>query len=294
MEFQKITIAGAGVLGSQIAYQTALSGFDVTVYDTDIEASKRRILSLEDSYKRDMHLSSDDFQAGLKRLTYTTDLKEAVNDADYLIEALPESLEIKQKFYEQLSTLAPAKTVFASNSSTMLPSSLVKFVDRPAKFIHMHFCTQVWKSNIAEIMATSQTSPEVIKAVINFARQIKMVPIYLKKEQSGYILNSLLIPLLDSAEALWVNGIASPETIDKDWMISMGTSVGPFMMLDEIGLRTNYVIAKSRYEASGDPTLKRVVEHVKAMLDDGKTGREAGQGFYTYPHPAFEDPDFLK
>ena len=134
MAFQNVTIAGTGVLGSQIAYQTALNGFKVTAYDLDVDAAKQRVLALKDSYKRDLDLTDEDFQAGLNNLTFTTDLKAAVEDADYVIEALPEKLEIKEDFYKQLSKLAPAKTVFASNSSTMVPSQLVKFVDRPTKY----------------------------------------------------------------------------------------------------------------------------------------------------------------
>ena len=294
MAFQNITIAGTGVLGSQIAYQTALNGFKVTAYDLDVDAAKQRVLALKDSYKQDLDLTDEDFQAGLNNLTFTTDLKAAVEDADYVIEALPEKLEIKEDFYKQLSKLAPTKTVFASNSSTMVPSQLVKFVDRPAKFLHMHFANKIWKCNVAEIMGTDQTDPAVYQEVVDFAKAIKMVPIEIHKEQPGYVLNALLIPFVVSAMSLWVKGVADPETVDKDWMISTGAPVGPFMMLDDVGLRTTWNIMNGLYATQHKELFKQIADKLKEKLDAGQEGLESGEGFYKYPHPAFEDPDFLK
>ena len=294
MAFQNVTIAGTGVLGSQIAYQTALNGFKVTAYDLDVDAAKQRVLALKDSYKRDLDLTDEDFQAGLNNLTFTTDLKAAVEDADYVIEALPEKLEIKEDFYKQLSKLAPAKTVFASNSSTMVPSQLVKFVDRPTKYLHMHFTNKIWKCNVAEIMGTDQTDPAVYQEVVDFAKAIKMVPIEIHKEQPGYVLNALLIPFVVSAMSLWVKGVADPETVDKDWMISTGAPVGPFMMLDDVGLRTTWNIMNGLYATQHKELFKQIADKLKEKLDAGQEGLESGEGFYKYPHPAFEDPDFLK
>ena len=294
MAFQNITIAGTGVLGSQIAYQTALNGFKVTAYDLDVDAAKQRVLALKDSYKRDLDLTDEDFQAGLNNLTFTTNLEEAVQDADYVIEALPEELSIKADFYKQLSKLATAKAIFASNSSTMVPSQLVKYVDRPQKFLNMHFANMIWKCNVAEIMGTDQTDPAVYQAVVDFARDIKMVPIEIHKEQPGYVLNSLLIPFVVSAMSLWVKGVADPETVDKDWMISTGAPVGPFIMLDDVGLRTVWNIVNELYATQHKELFKQIADKLKEKIDAGQEGLESGEGFYKYPHPAFEDPDFLK
>ncbi|WP_373842451.1 3-hydroxyacyl-CoA dehydrogenase [Limosilactobacillus sp.] len=294
MTFRNVTVAGTGVLGSQIAYQTALNGFKVIAYDLDIEAAKKRILALRDSYKHDLGLSDEEFQTGFNNLTFTTDLKTAVSDADYVIEALPERLDIKEKFYQQLSKVAPAKTIFASNSSTMVPSQLVKYVDRPTKFLHMHFANMIWKCNVAEIMGTDQTDPAVFQAVVDFAHDIKMVPIEIHKEQPGYVLNSLLIPFVVSALNLWVKGVADPETVDKDWMISTGAPVGPFAMLDDVGLRTVKNIVLGLYQTRHTELFKQIADKLQPMIDAGKTGTTDGAGFYQYPHPAYRDPEFLK
>lgn len=294
MAFQNITIAGTGVLGSQIAYQAALNGFNVTAYDLDVNAAKKRVLTLKDSYKQDLDLTDEDFQAGLNNLTFTTDLAAAVKDADYVIEALPEKLDFKEEFYKQLSKLAPDKTIFASNSSTMVPSQLVKFADRPTKYLHMHFANKIWKCNVAEIMGTDQTDPAVYQEVVDFAKAIKMVPIEIHKEQPGYVLNALLIPFVVSAMSLWVKGVADPETVDKDWMISTGAPVGPFMMLDDVGLRTTWNIVSGLYATQHKELFKQIADKLKEKIDAGQEGLESGEGFYKYPHPAFEDPDFLK
>lgn len=294
MAFQNITIAGTGVLGSQIAYQAALNGFNVTAYDLDVNAAKKRVLTLKDSYKQDLDLTDEDFQAGLNNLTFTTDLAAAVKDADYVIEALPEKLDLKEEFYKQLSKLAPDKTIFASNSSTMVPSQLVKFADRPTKYLHMHFANKIWKCNVAEIMGTDQTDPAVYQEIVDFAKAIKMVPIEIHKEQPGYVLNALLIPFVVSAMSLWVKGVADPETVDKDWMISTGAPVGPFMMLDDVGLRTTWNIVSGLYATQHKELFKQIADKLKEKIDAGQEGLKSGEGFYKYPHLAFEDPDFLK
>lgn len=294
MAFKKILVAGTGVLGSQIAYQSALHGFQVTAYDVDPDAAKKRVQALQPNYEHDLKLSEADFQKGFANLKFTDDLKDAVDDVDYVIEALPEVLSIKSKFYQQLSELAPAKTIFASNSSTMIPSQLVKFVDRPKKFLNMHFANKIWQCNVAEIMGTTETDPDVYQQVVDFAKQIGMVPIEIKKEQPGYVLNSLLIPFVVSAMNLWVNGVADPETVDKDWMISTGSPVGPFIMLDIVGLRTVQNIMLGLYKQTKNKMFQNIADHLKPMIDDGKIGVESGEGFYKYPHPAFEDPNFLK
>ncbi|WP_076460468.1 3-hydroxyacyl-CoA dehydrogenase [Limosilactobacillus caccae] len=295
MTFKKIMIAGAGVLGSQIAYQTALSGFEVTVYNHHIDTATRRINALKEDYQRDLHLSDEDFQKGLDNITLITDdIGAAVEDADLMIEALPESLELKKDFYQKVSALAPAKTIFASNSSTFIPSQLAPFTDRPTKFLNLHFANRIWLFNVVEVMRTSDTAAEITSQAIDFSREIKMVPIELHKEQHGYILNSLLIPLLSAGLGLWAKGVAEPQIIDKDWMISTGAPMGPFAILDMVGLRTAAQIEMNTYAATKDESHKAVADKMKKMIAEGHDGKEAGQGFYHYPHPEFADPEFLK
>ena len=170
----------------------------------------------------------------------------------------------------------------------------MKFFGDPRRFLHIHFANEIWKYNVAEIVGNPDTKPELVEEVIDFAKAIGMVPIHLYKEQPGYVLNSLLIPFLDAAMALWVNGIASPHEIDKDWMISTGSPSGPFIILDTVGLRTAYQISLNKHQATGDEMAKQVADKLKEMIDAGHYGREAGQGFYHYPDAEFLAPGFLK
>ncbi|MCL6515317.1 3-hydroxyacyl-CoA dehydrogenase [Alicyclobacillus sp.] len=297
MNFRHVTVAGGGVLGSQIAYQTAFKGFDVHVYDVSVDAvdkAKQRIERLKPNYVRDLQATRDQVDAAEARIRYFTDLAEAVADADLVIEAIPEVVDIKMDFYKKLGQVAPPKTIFATNSSTLLPSQFADATGRPEKFLALHFANQIWLHNTAEIMKHPRTDEAVFQAVIDFARAIGMVPLPLHKEQPGYILNSLLVPFLEAAQMLWVNDIADPQTIDKTWMIATGAPEGPFAILDTVGIRTAYHIAHAKGQA-GNPEFEKLAARLKSdLIDQGKLGKESGEGFYRYPNPAYTQPDFLR
>lgn len=218
MAIKKVTVAGSGVLGSQIAFQSAFKGFDVTVYDINQEAvdkAAERIKGLRHAYRTDIDATDEEFNAGIARLRFTDDLADAVKDADLVIEAIPENPKIKRDFYKKIGNLAPKSAIFTSNSSTLVPSMFAADTGRPKQFLNMHFANQVWLNNTAEIMGSPETDPAIYDEIVAYARQIGMIPIQLKKEQPGYILNSLLIPFLDAAEQLWLKGIADPQMIDR-------------------------------------------------------------------------------
>ncbi|WP_390134224.1 3-hydroxyacyl-CoA dehydrogenase [Bifidobacterium apicola] len=294
-DIEQVTVAGGGVLGSQIAYQCAFKGKNVTVYDIGNEAvaaAKERVEALRTAYKRDIQATDEQFDAGLGRMSFTTDLGEAAKNADLVIEAIPEKPSIKHDFYQSLAKLAPQDTIFASNSSTYVPSTFAADTGRPDKFLNLHFANQIWLMNTAEIMGTDQTDPDIYNRIVSFARQIGMVPIQLHKEQPGYVLNTLLMPLMGAAGMLWAHDVADPQTVDKTWMIATGAPKGPFGFYDMVGLRTAYNILCQR---QGDnPQAKPLLDKLKAMIDQGKLGEETGQGFYQYPDPDYRDPGFLK
>ena len=296
--FKNVTVAGSGVLGYQIAFQTAFYGFNVTVYDINdevLEKAKAKFDILAESYKKDLKATEEQLAATKANLQYNSNLAEAVQDADLLIEAVPENPQIKIGFYEQLAKVAPAKTVFATNSSTMLPSQFAEYTGRPAQFVALHFANEIWKHNTGEVMRHPGTSDEVFESLLAFAKEIGMVPLAIHKEQPGYIVNSLLVPLLGAGLGLLVNGIADVETIDKTWMVATGAPVGPFGILDVVGVTTAYNINKMAAEATKDPVKQKVVEYLKEnFIDKGKLGVATSEGFYTYPDPAYKDKDFLK
>lgn len=297
MTIKNVTVAGTGVLGSQIAFQAAFKGFEVSSYDISEEAlekAKERFKVLKERYQEDKYGTKEEVDAAHNRISLYTDLAKAVANADLVIEAVPEVLQVKQDFYKKLSKVAKEKTIFASNSSTMTPSQIVDFTDRPEKYLHLHFANEIWKLNIAEIMRHERTSPEVFDEVVQFAKDIAMVPIPLHKEQPGYVLNTLLVPFLKAAMQLAVDGVADPKVVDKTWMISTGAPIGPFAFLDIIGPNTPYNLYKA-WGDDGDEISARVARWIKSeYLDKDRMGTANGKGVYDYPDPAYQAPDFLK
>lgn len=298
MNYRNVTVAGGGVLGSQIAMQAAYFGYEVTLYDISEEAidqAKKRTAALDEPYRQDLQATDEKLQAAHERLKYTSDLAEAVKEADLVIEAIPEVIEIKVDFYEKIATLAPEHTVFVTNTSTLLPSQFAQSTGRPAQFLALHFANHIWRNNTAEVMGHAETAQQHFDDVVEFAKSIGMVALPLHKEQPGYILNSLLVPLLDAAELLYVNDVADPETIDKTWMIGTGAPLGPFAILDVIGINTAYNIVQMKAQVTKDDNYIRLAQLLKEQyIDQGKLGRETGEGFYKYPNPSFADPNFLK
>ncbi len=220
-----------------------------------------------------------DLQADtMGRIILTSDLAAAVADADLVIEAVPEVLAIKQALYEKLARLAPSDTILATNSSTLLPSDLKDFTGRPDRFLALHFANNIWKFNTAEVMGTPETDPAVIDTILKFASDIGMVPIPIRREKAGYVLNSLLVPLLNAAAELAEGGYANPHDVDKVWRIGTGSPMGPFQILDIIGLNTPYNIM-----SAGDERNRGFAAWIKEnYLDRGRTGLAAGKGFYDY------------
>lgn len=298
MKIKNVTIAGSGVLGSQIAFQSAFYGYNIIVYDINdevLEKAKKSFEILAENFKKDLNASDGQLEAAFRRISYSSDLKDAVKDADLMIEAIPENPVIKTEFYNKLAPLAPEKTIFATNTSTLLPSMFAAVTGRPEKFLSLHFANEIWKHNTAEIMGHATTNPEVFQDVVDFAKHIGMVTLPLHKEQPGYIVNSLLVPLLDAATSLLVNDVADVKTVDKAWMVATGAPVGPFGILDVVGITTAYNINKIKFEKTKDETAGKVVDYLKKnFIDQNKLGLSTLEGFYKYPNPAFQEADFLK
>lgn len=281
-EYTKITVLGTGVLGSQIAFQTAYSGFDVSVYDINqaaLDAAKERFEGLTKTYLAEVASATQEkVDAAVARISYFDDLPASVADADLVIEAIPEILDLKRSTWAKVGEAAPERTVFATNSSTLLPSDISDATGRPDRFLALHFANRVWSANTAEVMGTPETSPAVFDSVVAFAGEIGMVAIPIHKEKAGYLLNSLLVPFLNAAAGLAAGGYAEPKDVDNVWRISTGSPVGPFQIYDIIGLTTPYNIM-----AAGDDDTKKLAAWLKEnYIDKGRLGLASGHGFYDY------------
>ena len=297
MSFPKITTAGAGTMGSQVAWQMAFHGKHVIVYDA-IPAGLQKGKALHREYAEHFiaqrGATPKQVDDTFARLTYTTDLAAAVRDADLISESVPESMSIKESFWREASKHAPAKTVFTTNTSTLTPSALVGFVDRPQKFLALHFAIGVWDSNIGEVMGHSGTDTAVFESLLTFAEEIGLVPIPIRKEQSGYIINSLLVPWCTAALELIVRGVSDFQSIDRTWMITLQTRMGPFGMIDRMGLAVVYHVAKLIGETTPNTQALESARYLdEHFIQKGHLGIASGQGFYRYPNPAFEQPGFI-
>ena len=208
---------------------------------------------------------------------------KAFADADIIIEAMAENPQAKIDFYTAMKDFIPEKTILCTNSSTLLPSTFAEYTGCPERYLSLHFANTIWKNNTAEVMGHPGTSKEAYDAVVEFAAAIGMVPLKLYKEQPGYILNSMLVPLLSAAQALWANEVADVETIDLTWRLATGAPKGPFEILDIVGLETAYNINQMKPDAQTEGTLSnRLGKLLKEKIDKGETGVNAGKGFYDY------------
>lgn len=279
---QRVTVLGTGVLGAQIAFQSAYSGKQVTAYDISeaaLDKARATFDGLVTTYVKDVAGAADGkAQETRDGLTLTADLQAAVADADLVIEAIPEIVEIKRDTFAKINEFAPEATIFATNSSTLLPSAISDATGREDRFLALHFANQIWRANTAEVMGTSKTDPAVFDRVVEFAKEIGMVPVPIHKEKAGYVLNSLLVPFLGAALGLAAEGYAEPKDVDNVWRIGTGAPIGPFQLYDIIGLVTPYNIM-----SHGDADARKHAEWLKVnYIDKGKTGLAAGEGFYTY------------
>lgn len=298
MNFKNITIAGAGVLGSQVAWQTAFNGFNVTVYDAfekGLDTGKEFHKQFSELFLNERGASKEEIQQTFTRLKYTTDLAEAVKDCDLVNESVPEILSIKKSFYNELAKVAPEKTIFTTNSSSMIPSQFVAETKRPKKFLALHFANGIWDANIGEVMGHDNTDPAIFNQVVDFAKAIGMVPIVIKKEQPGYVINSMLIPFLASSLGLLATGVSDHEDIDRTWMITFKCDKGPFAIMDMVGLETIHNVFEGLGKQPEHKTMVGLAAFIKAnYLDKNILGVKTKKGFYSYPNPNFEKEDFLQ
>lgn len=311
---KNITVMGGGVLGTQIAFQAAYAGFNVKIWlrsESSIQRTKPKLDAVKKSYEDAIKLMAtdegksarnwcfgianyDEFDENqclekvnnaYENIILELDIKEATEDADLVIESMTEDFKAKKDLYLRLAPILPEKTILVTNSSTMLPSKLAKFTGRPQKFLALHFANSIWKNNTAEVMKHSKTSDKAFEEVIKFAEEIKMIPLPLKKEKSGYLLNSMLIPLLFSGLDLLINGVSDCESIDKAWVLGTGSPKGPFQILDTVGLKTAYEIVNMYVKIPSflaPYNFKGMAKLLKKYIDEGKLGKSSGEGFYKY------------
>lgn len=283
-DIKKICVVGAGNMGHQIALGAAIAGFQVACTDISQEMLAKAA-EFAHSYLPERvskgKLTQAQAEQTLKNLTFTDSLEEAAKDADYVIEAAVEKLDVKRRLFTQLDSIAPPHAILATNSSTIVSSLIADATKRPEKVCNMHYFNPALVMKLIEVVQGPHTSDETAQVTMELSRKLGKIPVLLKKEIHGFLVNRILGALNREAVYLADIGVATPQEIDLAVVNALGHPMGPFRLLDLTGIDLSYTISMERYRASGDP-LDRPSPLIVEKYLKGEWGKKTKQGFYTY------------
>jgi len=295
-DMKKVLILGAGTMGQQIGLQCAMNGFDVTYYDIAqdiLDDAGKRVEKLASWYASTGRLTPEQLKETLARLSFTSDPATAAQDADIINESVPEDPALKGTVFAQFNELCPERTIFTTNTSYLVPSMFAQASGRPDKLLALHF-HDLRMTNVVDLMPHPGTDPEVTRLVDEFARKAGLAVIMLHRENFGYVFNTMISSLFFSAMTLASKGVSSIEDVDRAWMGVTHMPIGPFGLMDQIGLKTVWTITEYWAKKGGDKQSQKNADFLKQYVDRGELGYKTNKGFYSYPDPAYGKPGFLK
>lgn len=282
---QKVLVVGAGTMGQQIALQCATHGLEVVLLDQSedaLDTATTRLNGLARHLADDPAFEGVDLTAVAAGIARTTEAAEAAVEVDLVSESVPEDPELKGRVFAELDRHSPQRTIFTTNTSSLLPSMYAATTGRPDRFAALHFHQPVWSATVVDVMPHPGTSGETVETLLDFAVRIGQVPIRLHRESHGYVFNAMYNALNGAAITLAANGIAGIEDIDLAWTTVTKMPDGPFAMLDHVGIDTAWQITDYWARATGDEQLTRNAAFLKGYLDQGRAGTKVGKGFYDY------------
>jgi len=294
-DIRRVLIIGAGTMGQQIGFVCAMQGYDVVLYDIDeamLNRGLKRIQQLGSQFVSFGRITQKDADDIMTRVTVSIDPADAAGDVDFVSESVPEDPGLKGRIFARFDKLCPERAIFTTNTSTLVPSMFAEATGRPEKFAAFHF-HDVRISNVVDIMPHPGTSQETIDLIHDFAKSIGQLPIMLHRENNGYVFNSMLSTLFMSALTLASKDVASIEDIDRAWMGVMHTPMGPFGIMDQVGLKTVWTITDYWANALDDKNAQFNAKFIGQYVEKGYLGAKTKQGFYSYPNPAYGQPGFL-
>ena len=283
-EIKKVCVVGAGNMGHQISLLCAIHGYKTTCTDVVPEILKKAE-KFADTYLPGRvekgKMTKEVAEAARKNISFTQDLKQAAKDADFVIEAVLEILDVKRKLFAQLDEVAPAHAILATNSSYIVSSLIADATQRPSKVVNMHFFNPALVMKLVEVVKGPHVSDETAKATYDLSEKLEKIPVLLQKEVEGFLLNRIFRVI--GREALWMleMGVASYEDIDKACVFGAGHPMGPFRLMDLTGIDLNYIMSLERFKKTGDradlPSPSVVERYMK-----GTYGEKTGKGWYDY------------
>ena len=294
-DIRRVLILGAGTMGQQIGLQCAMYGYEVVYYDLTqeiLDKALKRVAKLGSWFVSSGVLTEEKLRQALARISATPDPVKAAQNTDLVSESVPEDPKLKVRVFAQFNQLCPERTIFTTNTSMLVPSMFAAATGRPEKLVALHF-HDTRSTNVVDVMPHPGTAPEVTQLVHDFAVSIGQIVIVLHRESNGYVFNTMLSSLFTSALTLASRDVTGIEDIDRAWMGVMHTPMGPFGIMDQIGLSTVWTITDYWAKKTGDPQAKANADFLKQYVDRGHLGFKTNRGFYSYPNPAYTMQDFL-
>lgn len=285
MKESAITVIGGGTMGREIAFVAAMSGFKTHLVDVEerfLDNAREQLHKSTSRLLERQRVSQEAVDAGFQNLHFTTYRDTAVKDSSFVIEAIIEDLEIKQQLFAELDAIAAPETVLASNSSSIVSSKLAQGLKHPERVCNVHFFNPVLQMTLVEVVGGEHTGKDALDRSLELSKALGKTPVVVKKEIFGFIVNRILMAIVGEALHLYDDGYASIEDIDIAIKEGLSHPMGPFTLMDLVGVDINLGIQTLAAQETNDDLVPQVSPTLTKMVEQGKLGRKSGQGFYDY------------